>query len=232
MNLPAEDILLLVSSLREVGNDILRVEGLTKTIDGVKVLNNVSFTVSKDDKIAFLADNELAVTTLFKILMGEMEPDSGEYKWGITITSSYFPKDNSQFFNDCELNLVDWLRQFSEEKSESYLRGFLGRMLFSGDEALKEAKVLSGGERVRCMLSRMMLSSANVLILDQPTNHLDLESITALNNGLRDFKSNILFSSHDHQFIQTIANRIIAITDDGIVDKRMTYDEYLESIGL
>jgi ATPase subunit of ABC transporter with duplicated ATPase domains len=217
---------------REVGNDILRVEGLTKTIDGVKVLNNVSFTVSKDDKIAFLADNELAVTTLFKILMGEMEPDSGEYKWGITITSSYFPKDNSQFFNDCELNLVDWLRQFSEEKSESYLRGFLGRMLFSGDEALKEAKVLSGGERVRCMLSRMMLSSANVLILDQPTNHLDLESITALNNGLRDFKSNILFSSHDHQFIQTIANRIIAITDDGIVDKRMTYDEYLESIGL
>lgn len=219
-------------SEREVGNDILRVEGLTKTIDGVKVLNNVSFTVSKDDKIAFLADNELAVTTLFKILMGEMEPDSGEYKWGITITSSYFPKDNSQFFNDCELNLVDWLRQFSEEKSESYLRGFLGRMLFSGDEALKEAKVLSGGERVRCMLSRMMLSSANVLILDQPTNHLDLESITALNNGLRDFKSNILFSSHDHQFIQTIANRIIAITDDGIVDKRMTYDEYLESIGL
>jgi len=217
---------------REVGNDILRVEGLTKTIDGVKVLNNVSFMVSKDDKIAFLADNDLAVTTLFKILMGEMEPDSGEYKWGITITTSYFPKDNSEFFNDCDLNLVDWLRQFSEEKSESYLRGFLGRMLFSGEEALKAAKVLSGGERVRCMLARMMLSNANVLVIDQPTNHLDLESITALNNGLRDFKSNILFTSHDHQFIQTIANRIIVITEDGIADKRMTYDEYLESLGL
>lgn len=217
---------------REVGNDILRVEGLTKTIDGVKVLNNVSFMVSKDDKIAFLADNDLVVTTLFKILMGEMEPDSGEYKWGITITTSYFPKDNSEFFNDCDLNLVDWLRQFSEEKSESYLRGFLGRMLFSGEEALKAAKVLSGGERVRCMLARMMLSNANVLVIDQPTNHLDLESITALNNGLRDFKSNILFTSHDHQFIQTIANRIIVITEDGIADKRMTYDEYLESLGL
>lgn len=215
---------------REVGNDILRVDGLTKTIDGEKVLNNVSFIVSKEDKIAFVGDNEIANTTLFKILTGELEPDSGEYRWGVTITTAYFPKDNSEFFNDVDLNLVDWLRQFSEEKSESYLRGFLGRMLFSGEEALKEAKVLSGGEKVRCMLSKMMLSSANVLILDQPTNHLDLESITALNNGLRDYSSNILFTSHDHQFIQTIANRIIEITPSGLVDKKVTYDEYLESI--
>ncbi|MTK12646.1 MAG: ATP-binding cassette domain-containing protein [Clostridiaceae bacterium] len=214
---------------REVGNDILRVDGLTKTIDGEKVLNNVSFIVSKEDKIAFVGDNEIANTTLFKILTGELEPDSGEYRWGVTITTAYFPKDNSEFFNDVDLNLVDWLRQFSEEKSESYLRGFLGRMLFSGEEALKEAKVLSGGEKVRCMLSKMMLSSANVLILDQPTNHLDLESITALNNGLRDYSSNILFTSHDHQFIQTIANRIIEITPSGLVDKKVTYDEYLES---
>ena len=216
---------------REVGNDILRVEGLTKTIDGVKVLNNVSFIVNKGDKIAFVGENEIANTTLFKILTGEMEPDSGSFKWGITITKAYFPKDNNEFFNDVELNLVDWMRQFSEEKSESYLRGFLGRMLFSGEEALKEAKVLSGGERVRCMLSRMMLSSANVLILDQPTNHLDLESITAVNNGLIDYKSNILFASHDHQFIQTIANRIIELTEDGLIDKQMTYDEYLEYRG-
>jgi ATPase subunit of ABC transporter with duplicated ATPase domains len=214
---------------REVGNDILTVDRLSKTIDGVKVLNNVSFTISKGDKIAFVGENEIAQTTLFKILAGEMEPDSGEFKWGITITKAYFPKDNNEFFNDVELNLVDWMRQFSEEKSESYLRGFLGRMLFSGDEALKEARVLSGGERVRCMLSRMMLSSANALILDQPTNHLDLESITAVNNGLIDYKSVILFASHDHQFIQTIANRIIELTEDGMVDKRMTYDEYLES---
>lgn len=215
---------------REVGNNILSVEGLSKTIDGVKVLNNVSFTVSKDDKIAFVGENEIANTTLFKILMGEMEPDSGEYKWGVTITTAYFPMDNSEYFNDVELNLVDWMRQFSEEKSESYLRGFLGRMLFSGEEALKQAKVLSGGERVRCMLSKMMLSTANVLILDQPTNHLDLESITALNNGLKDYKSNILFTSHDHQFIQTLANRIIEITPSGLIDRKMTYDEYLEAM--
>lgn len=217
---------------REVGNDILKVEGLTKTIDGVKVLNDVSFMVSKDDKIAFVGENEIAKTTLFKILAGEMEPDSGEFKWGITITKAYFPKDNNEFFNDCDLNLVDWLRQYSDEKSESYLRGFLGRMLFSGDEALKEAKVLSGGEKVRCMLSKMMLSSANVLILDQPTNHLDLESITALNNGLIDYKSVLLFASHDHQFIQTIANRVIELTTDGFNDKKVTYDEYLESMNL
>jgi ATPase subunit of ABC transporter with duplicated ATPase domains len=213
---------------REVGNDILTVTNLSKTIDGVKVLDNVSFLVNKEDKIALIG-NEIAVTTLFKILSGEMEPDSGEFKWGITITTAYFPNDNSKYFDNCDLSLVDWLRQYSEEKSESYIRGFLGRMLFSGEEALKQANVLSGGEKVRCMLSRMMLSSANVLMLDQPTNHLDLESITAVNNGLRDYNSNILFASHDHQFIQTIANRIIDIQDDGsIVDRTMTFDEYLE----
>lgn len=218
---------------REVGNDILTVDGITKTIDGVKVLDNVSFIVTKGDKIALVSENEIVNTTLLKILMGEIKPDSGSFKWGVTITKAYFPKDNTEFFNDCDLSLVDWLRQFSTEQSESYLRGFLGRMLFSGEEALKSAKVLSGGEKVRCMLSRMMLSSANVLLLDQPTNHLDLESITALNNGLCDYKSVILFTSHDHQFIHTIANRIIDITQDGaIIDKRTTYDEYLESKGL
>ncbi|MEG0855834.1 MAG: ABC-F family ATP-binding cassette domain-containing protein [Terrisporobacter sp.] len=216
---------------REVGNDILVVEGLSKTIDGVKVLDNVSFRLNKDDKIALIGDNEIAITTLFKILSGEMEPDSGEFKWGVTISTSYFPKDNSEFFNDCNLSLVDWLRQYSDEKSESYIRGFLGRMLFSGEEALKEASVLSGGEKVRCMLSRMMLSNANVLMLDQPTNHLDLESITAVNNGLKDFKSVILFASHDHEFVQTIANRIFNIQEDGtLVDKAMSYDEYLETV--
>ena len=212
---------------REVGNDILMVEGLTKTIDGVKVLDNVSFMVRKDDKIAFIGD-EIAVTTLFKILNGEMEADSGTFKFGVTIKTAYFPKDNSEFFNESELSLVDWLRQYSDDQTESYVRGFLGRMLFSGEEALKQASVLSGGEKVRCMLSRMMLANANLLMLDQPTNHLDLESITALNNGLKDFSSNVLFASHDHQFIQTIANRIIDIKEDGsIVDKQTTYDEYL-----
>ena len=216
---------------REVGNDILVVEGLSKTIDGVKVLDNISFRVNKDDKIALVGANEIAITTLFKILNGEMEPDSGSFKWGITISTSYFPKDNSEFFNDCNLSLVDWLRQFSDEKSESYIRGFLGRMLFSGEEALKEANVLSGGEKVRCMLSRMMLSSANVLVLDGPTNHLDLESITAVNNGLKDYNSVILFASHDHEFVQTIANRIFDIKEDGsLVDRTMTYDEYLETM--
>ena len=214
---------------REVGNEILKVENLTKSIDGLKVLDNVSFTLSKGDKVAFVGEDEIANSTLFKILGGEMEADSGECKWGVTITKAYFPKDNAEFFTDIDLSLVDWLRQFSEEKSESYLRGFLGRMLFSGEEALKEAKVLSGGERVRCMLSRMMLSNANVLILDQPTNHLDLESITALNNGLKDYTSNLLFTTHDHQFIQTIANRIIEITPSGLVDKKMSFDEYMES---
>ncbi|MDF2594233.1 MAG: transporter related protein [Clostridia bacterium] len=214
---------------REVGNEILTVEEISKTIDGVKVLDNISFRVNKNDKIVFVGENEIAQTTLFKILIGEMEPDSGIVKWGITTSQSYFPKDNSQFFNDCDLDLINWLRQFSEEQSESYLRGFLGRMLFSGEDALKSAKVLSGGEKVRCMLSRMMLSGANVILLDQPTNHLDLESITALNNGLIDFKGNILFTSHDHQFIHTVANRIIELTQTGFIDKMMTYDEYLET---
>ncbi len=215
---------------REVGNDILFVEGLSKTIDGEKVLDNVSFTVSKGDKIALVAANEIVNTTLLKILNGEMEPDSGSFKWGVTITKAYFPKDNSEYFNNVDLTLVDWLRQFSEEQSENYIRGFLGKMLFSGEESLKKLKVLSGGERVRCMLSKMMLANANVLMLDQPTNHLDLESITALNNGLKDYKSNILFSSHDHQFVQTIANRIIEITPAGVIDKEMTFDEYLETV--
>jgi len=212
---------------REVGNEILNVEELSKTIDGVKVLDNITFRVNKGDKIAFIGD-EIGVTTLFKILMGEIEPDSGSFKWGLTITKSYFPKDNSEFFNNVDFSLVDWMRQFSADPSEIYLRGFLGRMLFSGEEALKSAKVLSGGEKVRCMLSRMMLSNANVLILDQPTNHLDLESITSVNNGLVDYKSNVLFASHDHQFIQTIANRIIEIKPDGFNDRQMTYEEYIE----
>ncbi len=214
---------------REAGNDLLFVDNLTKTIDGVKVLDNISFVVNKADKIAFIGENEIAKTTLFKILMGEMEPDSGSYKWGITTTQSYFPKDNSQFFDNVDLNLVDWLRQFSEEKSEIFIRGFLARMLFSGEEALKKASVLSGGEKVRCMLSKMMLSSANVLLLDEPTNHLDLESITALNNGLISFPGTVLFVSQDHQFVQTIANRIIEITPNGIMDRLMTFDEYIEN---
>lgn len=217
---------------REVGNEILSVEGLSKSINGVEILKNISFRVVKGDKIALVGENDVANSTLLKILAGKMEPDSGSYKWGITISRSYFPNDNSKFFNDVDLNLIDWMRQFSEEKSENYLRGFLGRMLFSGDEALKKAKVLSGGERVRCMLSRMMLKNANFLILDQPTNHLDLESITALNNGLKDYKSNMIFTSHDHQFIQTIANRIMEITPERFVDKNMTYDEYLEKMNI
>ena len=214
---------------REAGNDILTVENISATVDGVKVLDDVSFIVNKGDKIAFVGESEIAKTTLFKILMGEIEPDSGSFKFGITISTSYFPKDNSEYFNDVDLSLVDWLRQFSEEKSESFIRGFLGRMLFSGEEALKKANVLSGGEKVRCMLSKMMLSGANLLILDEPTNHLDLESITALNNGLIDCKVNLLFVSHDHQFIETIANRIIEITPRGIIDRKMTFDEYSEN---
>ncbi|WP_070119295.1 ABC-F family ATP-binding cassette domain-containing protein [Bacillus marinisedimentorum] len=214
---------------REIGNDLLRVEGLSKTVNGEKVLNNVSFIMNKDDKIALVGSNEIAKTTLFKILAGEMEPDEGTYKWGITTSQAYFPKDNSSYFEGNDMTLVDWLRQFSpEDDSETFLRGFLGRMLFSGEEALKKASVLSGGEKVRCMLSKMMLSNANVLMFDEPTNHLDLESITALNNGLEKFKGSLIFSSHDHQFIQTIANRIIELTPDGLIDKEMTYDEYLE----
>jgi len=212
---------------REPGNNILAVEGLSKTIDGVKVLDNVNFTLNKGDKVAFIG-NEIAITTLLQILAGEMEADEGKFEFGVTMTTAYFPKDNTEFFEGSNLSLVDWLRQYSSDQAESYIRGFLGRMLFSGEEALKKARVLSGGEKVRCMLSRMMLSSANMLMLDQPTNHLDLEAITALNNGLRDFTGSIIFASHDHQFIQTIANRIIDVKDDGsIVDKMTTYDEYL-----
>jgi ATPase subunit of ABC transporter with duplicated ATPase domains len=215
---------------REIGNDLLRVDGITKTIDGVKVLDNISFIMNKDDKIALVGTNETAKTVLFKILTGEMEPDSGSFKWGITTSQSYFPNDNSKFFENSDVNLVDWLRQFSpQDETESFLRGFLGRMLFSGEEVLKKASVLSGGEKVRCMLSKMMLSGANVLLLDEPTNHLDLESITALNNGLIAFKGSLIFTSHDHQFIQTIANRIIELTPNGMVDKQMSYDEYLDN---
>ncbi|WP_096188761.1 ABC-F family ATP-binding cassette domain-containing protein [Evansella halocellulosilytica] len=214
---------------REIGNDLLQVEGLSKTVDGVKVLNNVSFTLNKDDKVALVGVNEIAKTTLMKILMGEIEPDNGTFKWGITTSQAYFPKDNSKYFENGNLDLVDWLRQYSpEDQTETFLRGFLGRMLFSGEEAKKKANVLSGGEKVRCMLSKMMLSGANVLLLDEPTNHLDLESITALNNGLINFKGSIIFSSHDHQFNQSIANRIIEIQEDGVFDKEITYDEYVE----
>ncbi|MCY8308541.1 ABC-F family ATP-binding cassette domain-containing protein [Bacillus vallismortis] len=215
---------------REIGNDVLQVEGLTKTIDGVKVLDNVSFIMNREDKIAFTGRNEQAITTLFKIISGEMEADSGTFKWGVTTSQAYFPKDNSEYFEGSDLNLVDWLRQYSpHDQSESFLRGFLGRMLFSGEEVHKKSNVLSGGEKVRCMLSKAMLSGANILILDEPTNHLDLESITALNNGLISFKGAMLFTSHDHQFVQTIANRIIEITPNGIVDKQMSYDEFLEN---
>ncbi|WP_407272490.1 ABC-F family ATP-binding cassette domain-containing protein [Radiobacillus sp. PE A8.2] len=213
---------------REIGNDLLRVEGISKTIDGVKVLNKVSFIMNKDDKIALVGKDEIAKTTLLRILIGELEPDEGKYTWGVTTSQSYFPKDNAEFFEESELTLVEWLRQFSpEDQTETFLRGFLGRMLFSGEEALKKANVLSGGEKVRCMLSKMMLSNANVLLLDEPTNHLDLESITAVNNGLINFKGSILFTSHDQQFVNSIANRLIEITPTGIVDKEMSYDEYV-----
>ena len=218
------------SADREVGKDILFVEGISKEINGVTVLDNVSFIIDKNDKVALVGDNELAHTALFKILMGEMEPDSGSFRWGVSTSQSYFPKDNTAFFDDSDMNLIEWLAQYSSDQHESYLRQFLGRMIFSGDDALKKVNVLSGGEKVRCMLSRMMLSGANVLLLDQPTNHLDLESISALNNGLIDFKGNIIFSSHDYQFIQTVATRIMEFTPDGkIIDRRMNFDEYLEA---
>ncbi len=212
---------------REAGNEILTVEDLTKTIDGSKLLNNISFTINKGDKVALVGPNEQAKTTLFKILMSELEVDSGEFKWGVTTSQAYFPKDNKDFFNNVELNLINWLRQFSEEKAENFIRGYLGRVLFSGEESLKKANVLSGGERVRCMLSRMMLSKANFLLLDEPTNHLDLEAITSLNDGLINFTGTLIFSSRDHEFVQTVANRIIEITPDGIIDKKMSYDEYM-----
>ncbi len=216
---------------REVGKDILFVSDVSKTIDGVKVLDKVSFAVEHGDKIAMVGDNEVAQTTLFKILMGEMEPDEGTVKWGVTASQSYFPKDNSPYFNGVDLNLVDWLRQYSDNKDETYLRGFLGRMLFSGEDVYKPVKVLSGGEKVRCMLSRMMLSGANVLLMDQPTNHLDLESIAALNNGLLEVNCNILLATHDHQMIQSVCNRVFDFTSEGkLIDRKTSYDDYLAYI--
>ena len=212
---------------REAGNNMLKVENLTKTVDGEKVLNNISFTINTGDKVVILSKNDIAKTTLFQILAGELEPDSGTVEWGVTTSQSYFPKDNSAYFEDVDLSLIDWLRQFSTDQHEEYVRGFLGRMLFSGEEAKKKAKVLSGGEKVRCMLSKMMLSNANVLLLDNPTDHLDLESITSLNKSLERFNGTILFTTHDHEFIQTIANKIIEITPKGILEKEMEYDDYL-----
>ena len=214
---------------REAGRDLLTVDGLSKTVNGEKLLNNISFTLNHDDKIAIIGENEIAITALMQILAGEDEPDEGTVKWGVSTSRSYFPKDNSKYFNDCELSLVDWLRQFTDGTVyEQDLRGWLGRVLFSGEEALKKANVLSGGEKVRCMLAKMMMEDANVLIFDEPTNHLDLESIQALNQGLIQFKENILFTCHDHQFVQTIANRIIEFNKDGMIDRLSTYDEYLE----
>ena len=215
---------------REIGNEVLEVHNISKTIDGVKVLNDVSFIMGHDDKIAFVGSNELAKTTLFKILAGELEPDEGNYKWGVTTSQSYFPKDNSAIFNDNDLAITDWLTQFSEIKDATYVRGFLGRMLFAGEDGMKRMKVLSGGEKVRVLLSRMMIEGSNVLILDEPTDHLDMESITALNNGMIKFPGVLLFASRDHQVVQTTANRIIEFMPDGsIIDKITTYDEYLES---
>ena len=214
---------------REIGNEVLQVEGISKTIDGVKVLDNISFIVNKDDKIAFVGSNELATTTLFNILTGNMEPDEGSYKWGVTTSQAYFPKDSAAEFNR-EDTIVEWLTQYSPDPDPTYVRGFLGRMLFAGDDGVKKVKVLSGGEKVRCLISKMMIMGSNVLIFDDPTNHLDMESITALNNGLIKFPGVALFTSHDHQFIQTTANRIMEIVPSGqLIDKITTYDEYLES---
>jgi len=214
---------------RSIGNEVLSVEGLSKTIDGVKVLDNLSFTIGREDKVAFVGGNELAKTTLFKILMGEMEPDEGTYKWGVTTTQAYFPKDSTHEFSN-EDTIVEWLTQYSEEKDVTYVRGFLGRMLFSGEDGVKKVKVLSGGEKVRCLLSKMMISGSNVLVLDEPTDHLDMEAITALNNGLIKFPGVLLFASRDHQVVQTTANRIMEIIPGGkLIDKITTYDEYLES---
>lgn len=214
---------------REIGNELLEVENLTKTVNGVKILDNVSFRLGREDKAIFLSKNEQAVTMLFKIITGEEEADSGTFKWGVTTSVSYLPKDNGKYFDGVNLNLIDWLRQYSVEQAETFIRGFLGRMLFSGEEVLKSASVLSGGEKVRCMLSRMMINNSNVLVMDDPTNHLDLESITALNEGLIRFTGAMLFSSHDHQFISTISNRVIELTPKGVVDKMMDFDEYLEN---
>lgn len=217
---------------REVGKEVLSVEGLSKTLDGELLFENMSFRVERTDKIAFISENELAVTALFEILMENSKPNSGSFKWGVSTTQSYFPKDNSAYFDGCELSILDWIRRYAgdgEQQTETYLRGFLGRMLFSGEDVFKPVNVLSGGERVRCMLSRMMMFGSNVLVLDQPTNHLDLESITAVNKGLADFKGVVLFTSHDHEFISTVANRIIVIEKDGIKDITSSYDEYLQT---
>ena len=214
---------------REIGNEVLHVEGLSKTIDGEKILDNLEFTINRDDKVAFVGGNELAKTVLFKILTGEMEPDEGSYKWGVTTTQAYFPKDSTKEF-DSDYTIVDWLTQYSEEKDATYVRGFLGRMLFAGDDGIKKVKVLSGGEKVRCLLSKMMISGSNVLVLDEPTDHLDMESITALNNGLIKFPGVLLFASRDHQVVQTTANRIMELIPGGkLIDKITTYDEYLEN---
>ena len=212
---------------REAGDQLLIVDGISKTIDGEKVLNNVSFTLKKGDKVAFTGPNSAGKTALMQILMGEMEPDEGSFKWGVTTTQAYLPNDNTEYFEGCDLSLTDWLRQYSKDPDETFVRGFLGRMLFSGEESLKKASVISGGERVRCILSKMMLSGANVLLMDEPTNHLDLESITALNDGLIAFKGTLLFVSHDHQFVQTIADRIIELTPQGAFDKLTSYDDFL-----
>ncbi len=213
---------------REIGNEVLTVSHLSKTIDGVKILDDISFTIGRSDKVAFVGSNPFAATTLFQILIGEMKPDEGDYKWGVTTSQSYFPKDNTKDF-DCNDTIVDWLMQYSPEKDVTYVRGFMGRMLFAGEEGIKKVNVLSGGEKVRVMLSKMMLMASNVLLIDDPTSHLDMESITALNNGLIKFPGVILFTSHDHQFIQTIANRIMEITKNGLIDKITTYDEYLDN---
>ena len=213
---------------REIGNEVLHVEGISKTIDGVKLLDNISFTLGHDDKVAFVGPNVNATTALFKILAGEMEPDEGSYKWGVTTTQTYFPKDNTAEFTS-EDSIVDWLMQYSPEKDVTFVRGFLGRMLFSGDDGLKKVNVLSGGERVRCMLSKMMMSGANTMLMDEPTNHLDMESITALNNSLIKYPGVLLFTSQDHQFVQTVANRLMELTPGGLIDKQCTYDEYLEN---
>lgn len=213
---------------RDAGDQLLSVEGLAKSTEEKPLFKNVTFTIKKNDKVAFLAKDTQSITALFDIIMGEQQADKGEYKWGVTTSQAYLPRDNAKFFNT-DLNLVDWLRQYSKEKDESFIRGFLGKMLFSGEESLKQAKVLSGGEKVRCMLSRMMLLSSNVLIMDDPTNHLDLESITALNNSVKDFNGTVLFYSHDYEFINTIANRVIEITPNGVIDKLMTYEEYTQS---
>ena len=219
---------------REIGNDLLQVQGVSKTIDGNKVLNNVSFTMNPNDKAVLIGESEIAKTTLLRILAGEIEPDEGTVKWGVTTSRSYLPKDNSEFFDGVNMNLVDWLRQYAppEEQTETFLRGFLGRMLFSGEEVKKKADVLSGGEKVRCMLSKMMLSNSNVLLLDEPTNHLDLESITAVNDGLKNFKGSLIFTSYDFEFINTIANRVIDIKEDGVISKEISYEEYLKDQGV